>query len=43
MQVGYEKIVIFDQYLDLIYLGNDARYGYSYYGMPIGTRMRSIE
>ena len=25
------------------YLGNDTRQGHSYYGTPIGTRMRSIE
>jgi len=40
MQVGYEKIAIFDQYL---YLGNDTREGHNYYGMPIGTLIRSIE
>ena len=26
-----------------LYLGNDTRYGHSYYGLWIGTRMRSIE
>ena len=25
----------------LLYLGNDTTYGHSYYGTPIGTRMRS--
>jgi len=41
---GYGKIAIFnDQYLASYYLGNDTRQGHSYYGTPIGTRMRSIE
>jgi len=26
-----------------LYLGNDTRQGHSYYGTPIGTRMRSIK
>jgi len=39
--VGYKNFAIWTNYS--LYLANDTRCGHSYYGVQIGTHMRSIK